>query len=490
MKTCNAFIKSALALAMAGAFGAASAATVSATPTDFALETCQPTTEFTLPAVTYTAGVAAIQDFYVTFTLSNGTFVGNPAAVVTNVAAGGTATLVAGGNGSSSVTFRMDGSSSAWVATDSVALSAGAIATGVSCSAPIVATAANGLLFIAGSVASPLEAVSAVDVDGIEEIATFTQAVTITMAETANDTIDLNPAAPALSRTVFGPTLDLAVASAGAGTNASAAETVTKLARQVQIAIGAQKEPDGATAFSPTSLASDSLVLTVTSSTDFSGITAICLDDVIDATCAAGESFNLTTGVATIAAGSWNDQGGLVLTKGVGTTFEPRTLTLNYALNVVGGGATRDGMTTHTYNYTAPTNNTWPIVYANGTLLRSAWFLTDANNTATMRLVNAGPTAASVVQATYHLDSGATGAMVGVDNLAATIADNTPINATSIPGLSTGTASRGYVEVVIAGDMANVDGQMISTAVNSGDRTVVPMRNVTFDTGVRSAAPF
>lgn len=479
----NLVLQAALALAFAGAAGVASAAaTVTGTPIDFAKETCQATTVYTLPVVTYAAGVAAIQDFYVTFTLTNGTFTANPTATVTNVAAGGTATQVAGGTGSSSVTFRIDASASAWAIADSVALDAGATATATSCASPIVVSAANGLLFISGAVASPLETVAAADVDGTEEIATFTQAVTIAMAETGTDPIDLNPTPSSNSRLVFGPTASLDGAVAG-----NAAETTTMLTRRLAITVGAQREPDNSAAFADVI---DDLVISLQAPFDTSSITSLCMDDNSSSTCQAGESFDLTTGVATIAGGSWATNLGFLLNND-GTAFAPRTLTLDYALSVK-TNAVRPGMTAHTYSYTAPANNDWSIAYANGTLLRSAWFLVDAANSSVMRLVNAGTSAAAVVDTTYYLDSGATGSMVGVDDLGAQAGDNTAINATSIPDLGTGTASRGYIEVVVAGDLGNVDGQLINSNTTALTRTVVPMRNVTFDTGIRNgvATPF
>lgn len=478
MKKQNVFVKSAVALAMVGAFGGASAATIGGTPIDFALETCQPTTVFTLPLVTYTAGVAAIQDFYVTFTLTNGTFVVTPAAVVTNVAAGGTATLVAGGANNASVTFRIDASASAWAAGDSVALTAGATAKVASCSAPIVVSAANGLLFISGAVASPLEAVAAVDLDGVEEIATFTKAVTITMNETGSDPIDLNPTPSSNSRKVFGPTTALDIATAN-----SWAESTTMITRELLVTIGAQVNPDGS-AFTN---ALDSLAISLGSPFDTSSITALCVDADGSGTCTAGESFNLTTGVAVLAPTVWPGaaKGGFMLVND-GTVFAPRTLTLNYSL-AVATAASRPGMTAHTYTYAAPGNNTWPIQYANGTLLRSQWFLSDLINNSTLRLVNASSAVAAVVDATFHLDSGATAQIVGLTSVPAMSGLNTQLNATSVPGLSTGPASRGYIEVTIAGDLINVEGSMITYNTGTNDRTTAAMRNITIDSGNRGA---
>jgi hypothetical protein len=102
-----------------------------------------------------------------------------------------------------------------------------------------------------------------------------------------------------------------------------------------------------------------------------------------------------------------------------------------------------------------------------------------------LRLVNAGSSAAAVVDATYRLDSGATGQIVGLTSVAAQSGKNLQLNATSVPGLSTGTASRGYVEVTIAGDLANVEGSVITSGNVSGDRTIGVMRNVTLDQGLR-----
>lgn len=483
MKSSNVFLKSAVAVALVGAFGAAGAATISATggARDFALETCQAAaTTYTLPAAVYTigAGGSATQDFYVTFTLSNGVFAATPTATpVTAGSAGETATYIAGGAGSASVTFRLNGSVASYAPNDTVTLVAGATAKATSCSSPIEITATNGLLFISGTVASPLEGVT----NGAtpNSIATFTQAVTINMPETGTDPIDLNPSPSTNSRKVFGPASAL---DAAAGTSPS--ELTNMAARRVTITIGAQREPDNSGPFADVI---DDLVVSLDAGFNASSISSaagegLCFDLDGGADCDAGELFNLTTGVATID-GTWATNGGFLLFND-GTAFAPRTLTLNYAL-AVKANAVRPGMTAHTYTYTAPTNNAWAFAYANGTLLRSQWFLSDPNNTSTLRLVNAGSSAAAVVDATYRLDSGATGQIVGLTSVAAQSGKNLQLNATSVPGLSTGTASRGYVEVTIAGDLANVEGSVITSGNVSGDRTIGVMRNVTLDQGLR-----
>jgi len=483
MKKSNLFIKSALAMALASTYSLANAAAMTAANVDYALETCQATTVFTLGDQTYTvgAGGAATQDFYVTFTLTNGTFTATPVATVVAAATvppamGETATYIAGGVGTSNVTYRINGSSVAIDAGDTVVLTAPTV-TATSCASAVTISAANGLLFLGtpAAVASPVEAAAAAT-----NAATFTQAVTITMAETGTEPIDLNPTPTTNSRLVFGP-----VAALDGITGTSPAEAFNMAARQLVIGIGAQMEPNNSAAFADVI---DDLVVSLGAPFDVTSISAtagqgLCLDDLADGACGAGETFDLTTGVATIVGGSWATNGGFLLFND-GTAFAPRTLTLNYSL-AVKANAVRPGMTAHTYSYTAPANNAWTFAYANGTLLRSQWFVSDAANSSTMRLVNAGSVDALVVDAKYYLDSGVTNSLVGLTTIPANSGKNLQINATSVPDLAAGTASRGYIEVVIAGDLTNVDGSMITFGNTSGDRTIGVMRNVTFDTGVR-----
>lgn len=500
MKKRNLVLQAAVALALfGGAAGVAGAATITvAAATDFALETAQPTTQWTLPETVYTvgAGGAATQDFYVTFTLTNGAFAATATAQVASLNAGtSTATLIDGGGvGQTNATFRINGSAVPIAPNDQIVLcgQTNVVVTDTACAAantvtspaanvgtPIRVAAANGLLFIGGSVASPVESPAAA-----ADVATFTQAVTVAMAETGTEPIDLNPTPTTNSRLVFGPAAALDVA---VGT--SPAEASNLAARQLAITIGTQKEPNGA-AFADVI---DDLLVSLAAPFDTTAISAatgqgLCLDDNDNNACDAGETFNLTTGAATIAGGSWATNGGFLLFNN-GTAFAPRSLGLNYALSVKTNAA-RPGMTAHQYNYSAVANNAWNFAYANGTLLRSQWFLSDAANNSTMRLVNAGTVGALVVDAKYYLDNGATGNVVGLTTVNANSGKNLAINATSIPGLAAGTASRGYIEVVIAGDLTNVDGSMITYGLASGDRTIAVMRNVTFDTGVRSNAAF
>lgn len=476
----HAAVAAAFATIAGTSFATATINPVGAITTDFAKETCMATTVFTLPNAVYTMGVSANQDFYVTYTLTNATFASAPTAAhqnsAGNAATPGTATLVDGGTaGASTATFRMNGASQIENSTDTITLS-GITAKATSCASPITVGAANGLLFLSGSVGSPLEAVTAAP----NAMATFTNAVTITMA-TDSDVIDLNPSS-GTSRTVFGPSASLDVATIGGTVN----ESNTALTRVASIVIGTQKEPNGSNAFASSI---DSLTVSLTTSTNFTGISSLCFDANRGGTCDAGENMTLTgtSTSVTIPASSWssNANNGLILNKTAGALFDPRTLTVSYALNVAANGV-RNGLTAQTYAYTVA-NNTWPIQYANGTLLRSDWFLVDANASSTVRLVNASANLAPVVSATYYLDSGATGNFLVAD-LVANAGKNIPINATLIPALGTGTASRGYIEMVIAGDLTNVEGHTISNG--SIGRTVIPMRNVTFDSGVRTGTSF
>lgn len=472
MKSSNVFVKSAVASALVGAFGVAGAATItSAGVIDFAKENCQTTTQFTLPGATYTvgAGGATNQDFYVTFKLTNGTFFGSPTATVAPTNSNpNTAIFIDGGAGASNVTFRINGSDNA-IGVGSTVTLAPFTSTVASCSAPVSVGAANGLLFLSGVVASPLESVTA-PVAPAGDLGSFTNAVTITMAADT-DNINLNPTPATDSRKVFGPSFD-------------ALETTTRARRAVTIVVGAQKEPNGVTAFSDNI---DELEVSLSAPYDTSSVASLCFDDDADSICDAAELFS--SGKVTVPAGDWEANGGFILNND-GTTFAPRTLGLNYQLNVK-TDAGRPGMTAHPYAYTVA-NSDWVFQYANGTLLRSPWFLSDASNKSTLRLVNAGTASAAVVEAKAYLDSApGTGInLVGLTSIAAKSGVNLPLTATSVPGLSTGPASRGYVEVIVAGDLINVDGTVITSGVTSGDRTIGVMRNVTQDAGIRTNAPY
>lgn len=471
MKAFNKVVKAGVLAVLMTSFGWAEAATLAAAGTvDFARETSEPTTRYTISAATYTLGVSVNQDWYITYTLSNGVFFTAPTATVSTTS--GTATVVSGGAGSNTVTFRINGSSFNNSAADTVTLDAPTVTTNNSFSSanPVSVTAANGLLFIGGSVASPIEAVT-----GTPNLAIFTQAVTFTMGADG-DQINLNPTPSSNSRRVFGPTLDTG-------------ETTTQIRRAITLAIGTVQEPTNTAAYDNSR---DDLTITVVSGWNNAAIDEMFADFNNNGTLDAGEAFSLATGSVTVPAGQWAAGAfNIILNKTPTAIFEPRTFAFSFAMNMK-VAATRPGFIATIVNYANPDNNTWAIVYANGTLLRSNWFVYDpaTSVTSVLRLINSGGVSATVVDARVYLDNGTQAALTFADlaPASATQLQLTPVN---VAGLQTSPpGNRGYIEVTLAGDFAVVDGTVIATNTGTGTRAINALRNVTFDSGVRGALGF
>lgn len=512
-------IASGVALALGGI--AAQASVVATTPIYFASETAQSTTVWTIPAQTDFYTVKApigTTTWYLKVMLPTGAvFTTTPTLTlfaangtdqtVTSLSAAGTNTalfIVSQGynyTGTGTETFDLGSFKATWSSAGSADLT---VQTSAALDANFTSTIDAPTYPSSGTSAS---------------VAKYVEGLTIT---TANDTdyVDLNPASASNAQKVFAkPDAAGAPTIISGITGSNPVETSSMITYPVSIAATTKNasgssitvyNPDGATTFKSSVVAggspTDTLTAGLTSSGDFSSVASVCFDGDQGGTCGSTENLTIasasaTSASATLAAGAWyttaSTTPSFILTNTAGAIFGPRTFKPTFTLNVIADTTKRPSMTAHTYSYTLK-DNSWTIEYANGTLLRSAWFLADTSRRANLRIVNAGSAAASIVTMNAYLDS-APGTAVAVTGGAGTsVASkggvNFNLNSTTVAGLGTGSASRGYLEVIMAGSPIDIDAVLLNwseNAVNADTtRNTQPLRNVTFDSGIKSGAAF
>ncbi|MGR8933332.1 MAG: hypothetical protein ACU837_02950 [Gammaproteobacteria bacterium] len=521
MKKRNLILGSAIAAALAGMSGAANAVS-NLTPQGgsrpFALEPASTSTRWTMPVVRrqLDGAVTVSEDFYLKFQITNGQFASGSVLTLgiqsgpscTSANPGSTGVIVGGGAvGDDYVTFRVNGATAPLSAGGACFDLSGSVLTTPSIGSPIQIATLNGTNFGGGNAnpTSPKE----LDPAAASNWADFANAVSITMAPTdadcdTTDPIDLVPTPQTNSRKVFGPdalldgecgndSYDSVMDEQFSPYNLSGSTGTLGIARGVIVDIDSSRlEPDGSTSFEADTDGVDSFAISVDDVGELPkpAITALCYDQDKDNICDANESFNLNPvapanpSVVFPTGTAYKRNNGFILTVNGTDIITPTTMHFDFALTVAGQGtaASRPGFTGGVVPYTVASNE-WTLKYANGTLLRSSWFLSPnpANGQiSTVRISNAGALDANVITCQYFLDSGAKGDCGGVlPTIASQSSWQTQVNTTLVPPLGTGQAGRGYFEFVLDSKWDVTEGLTINYNQTTNDRNTTMMRNLT-----------
>lgn len=532
MKRRSLLLGSAISALLAGGVGAANAGTMisfgegnslanDGTITGsrpFALEPWSTTTQWRAPKAARTVAPSISEDFYLKWDVTNGQFVVAPSMTIYNNGGGicsgtpaaATGTVVGGGAGQSYVVFRVNGATAPLSAGSCFQLGTamgpvtGSLAADLGDFGTLITTPTNGNVTIRtvngtnypggnNNPTSPKE----LDPDAVIW-ADFANAMTITMDPADNadcddtDPINLVPSPQTNSRKVFGPALETTCSPAPSDT--VIAETTTSIGRGVQMKGSNVREEPNTIWFEANSHAKDLFSIKLDAGDSTQAITELCYDLRFTGTvgvCDTAEKFSLgavspAQNFVTFPAGvSYNSNNGLILrvaTPPGGPLIDPRTLHFNYSLNVQADSTNRPGFTGNA-NYTIPANdNIWNLAYANGTVLRSSWFLSpnpSGGQISTIRVANAGSLAANIITCSYFLDSGVNGACGPLGPVPAHNSIQSQVNTALVPTLGTGTAGRGFFEIVLDSKPDVTEGSTINYNQTTQDRNTTMMRNLT-----------